>query len=146
MTKLSIILAALTSFLGCVATEVPPAEATDESVQALGVEDGCPAAPGYCQGAPFSQLTGSGFSTWAASDCTGEYARGPLSQGLPCAQFHMPGDVRGDVYCADGSSPVPEIYFKDPNDNWTCKKWVLTSERWVIWRWCGVHPLQPLPQ
>lgn len=137
MNKLSLLIAlSLALTVGC-----GTAEPTGSEALAVGVEDGCPAAPGYCHEAPFTQLSGPGFSTWASSDCTGEFARGPLSGGLPCAQWHQGADTEGDVYCVDESAEVPAIYFRDPNDGNACKAWTLTSERWFVWRWCGRHPL-----
>lgn len=89
-----------------------------------------------CYLPPYSQLNGQ-ISTWADSSCSGDWARGALSENkYPCAQWQ-----NGDVYCVSLNEPVPHIYFKDPNDNFACKEWMITQEAWFKWRFCGNQPI-----
>lgn len=76
---------------------------------------------------PWREATGAGFASWAASDCTGTIARGPLYDGAPCAHWSA-----GPRYCVDMASPVPAIYYVDPSDN-VCKLWTTTVEDWFLW-------------
>lgn len=76
---------------------------------------------------PWREATGAGFASWAAADCTGPIARGPLYDGAPCAHWSA-----GPRYCVDMTSPVPAIYYVDPSDA-VCKPWTLTVEDWYLW-------------
>jgi len=92
--------------------------------------------PDYCVGPPYSQLAGPNYWPWVESDCTGERARGALSQGLPCAQW-----PDGEVFCVDVNSPVEHIYFHDPNQGEACVEYLEFYEPWYAWRSCGLEAI-----
>ena len=85
----------------------------------------------------YNILVGDGFSTWAAADGTGDYARGGDSNGKFCAVWHPVDSTIGNLYCVDNSKPVDKIYFKDPNQNGKCVEWTDSVEPWFIWQYCG---------
>jgi len=125
---MSVLSAMLMSACWCPPTEPEPVPAPE---------------PSYCQPPPYAELNGPGFGTWDNPTCTGDIARSEFAVGNNdslvhrCAQW-LPS---GEVWCVDPSAPVPEIYFKDPNQNGLCVEWTATSEPWYIWRSCGVKPI-----
>lgn len=86
-------------------------------------------------GGPYYEIIYPKLSTWANSDCLGDFARGALDQ-YPCAVWS-----NGKMYCVDIDQPIDKIYYHNSNNNGKCEEWTLYPEQWYIWKYCGNKPL-----
>lgn len=105
-----------------------------------------PPVPSYCEPPPFARAAGTGLLSWALPSCSGDVARGEWAVSWPdpighhCSQFDT-----GEVWCADLSSPVPAVYYRDPNaPGQPCVEW-LPTQPWYVWRSCGAQALPATP-
>ena len=87
-----------------------------------------------CTG-PYFEMIYPKLTTWKSADCTGDFARGQLSN-YPCAQYSS-----GDLYCVDLNQPTDKVYYHNPNNNGKCEEWTLYPEQWYVWKYCGTKPI-----